>query len=587
MGAQSPAWGLGCVLNVRPETAAVAKAFEQLTTASDATAVLFWDALLGTPDQGLIQDLIASPVDCWHAGLKLGMGSLPGIMDFISPTWMLACDPPPDIEATSWRLSLRACLVRTGVLRKLGGPRPEFQTLEAAALEMGHRWIRRGALMRHVPQLVDHRTTGPQDHETGGAENGGQRSVVSGQLSRGPSLPFVDELRFAYYRHGRKWAGWALFRAVMTRYVSLPCALSSWREVMSWPRPTEPPPLRGSEDRKQKTENRERKSHSEIGDQSSGSGPQFQLSTFNFQLSSARVSVLIPTVDRYPYLRTLLAQLRQQTVPPLEIIIVDQTAGDRRQPGLFAEFGDLPLRVIYHDEPGQCTSRNAGLQMARGDYVLFIDDDDEIQSDLIESHLQTLAEFRAEVSSGVADEVGAGPLPADFCLLRASDVFPTNNTMIRRDVLRRSGLFDLAYNRRQRADGDLGMRIYLAGALMVLNPAISVLHHHAPSGGLRKHKARTVTYAMSRGQVFCRALASVSEFYLAGRYFPRAHVREIFWQSVLGTFSLRGGLTRRLSKAVVSTLLLPHSIWELRCRLAKAKEMTRQYPRIEVMVGNR
>jgi glycosyltransferase involved in cell wall biosynthesis len=285
-------------------------------------------------------------------------------------------------------------------------------------------------------------------------------------------------------------------------------------------------------------------------------------------------------VDRYPYLRTLLAQLRQQTVQALEIIIVDQTAADRRQPELFAEFGDLPLRVIYQDEPGQCTSRNAGLQMAKGDYILFIDDDDEVKSDLIELHLQTLAEFRAEVSSGVADEVGAGSLPDDFCLLRASDVFPTNNTMIDRNVLRRSGLFDLAYNRRQRADGDLGMRIYLSGATMILNPAISVLHHHAPSGGLRNHKARTVTYAMSRNKVFCRTLASVSEFYLARRYFPSAHQREMPWQSLLGTFSIRGGLMKSLIKIAVSTAFLPQSIARLRSRDRAARDLAKTLPQI-------
>src|SRR5436190_2198533 len=133
--------------------------------------------------------------------------------------------------------------------------------------------------------------------------------------------------------------------------------------------------------------------------------PSSQLLSPNSHLPSSgaaapRVSVLIPTVDRYPYLRILLGQLRRQTVRPLEIIIIDQTAADRRQEDLFEEFGDLPLRVICQDQPGQCTSRNAGLQMACGDYILFIDDDDEVKPDLIELHLRTLVEFGVEVSSG-------------------------------------------------------------------------------------------------------------------------------------------------------------------------------------------
>ena len=181
----------------------------------------------------------------------------------------------------------------------------------------------------------------------------------------------------------------------------------------------------------------------------------------------------------------------------------------------------------------------------------------------------------------MADEVGAGPLPPDFQLLRASDVFPTNNTMIKRSVLLRSGLFDLAYNRRARADGDLGMRVYLAGALMVLNPAISVLHHHAPSGGLRKHKARTVTYALSRTSLWQRALASASEIYLAKRYFPPTHRREMLWQSALGTFSVRGPLPKRIARILISAALLPMTVWQLRSRFADANAMATIFPKID------
>jgi glycosyltransferase involved in cell wall biosynthesis len=511
-------------LTGRPARAAAA-AVEQLAKNSRASAILFWDDSLGAPPLDLARQLMESPGDCWHAGLKLGMGGLPRVLPFVSPAWMLSCDPPADIEATSWRLSFSACLARMEVLRALGGLRAEFKTLDAAALEMGHRWIRRGALMRHVPDLAP-----------------------VGAAAR--ALPFEDELRFVYLRHGRKWTGWTVFRAVMTGAASLSEAMRAWRAVTALGRPVEPAPLRPLETR--------------------DSTPA----------EKTAVTVVVPTLDRYPYLRVLLGQLRQQTIRPLEIIIVDQTAPTARQPDLAADFSDLPVKMIFQDQPGQCSSRNAALQMARGDYVLFIDDDDEVAEDLIEAHLRTLRQFQAGASCGVANEAGAGELPADFRFMRASDVFPTNNTMVRRDALLRSGLFDLAYNHRPRADGDLGMRLYLAGTFMVLNPAIAVFHHHAPSGGLRKHKARTVTYAMSRNSIFRRALANASEIYLAGRYWPGGHAREMLWQNVLGTFSLRGGAARRMAKCLVSGALLPFSILELHSRIGIAREMSQRFPQI-------
>ena len=153
---------------------------------------------------------------------------------------------------------------------------------------------------------------------------------------------------------------------------------------------------------------------------------------------------------------------------------------------------------------------------------------------MIEKHLAALERFRNDVSCGVADEDGAGPLPAAFRLTRASDVFPTNNSMIRMSALEGSGLFDLAYDRGARADADLGMRLYLAGNLMVLNSDIHVLHRHAPSGGLRTHGARVITYASSRSRLSHRHLLTATEIYKARRYFSPRQVEEMYWHAALG-----------------------------------------------------
>ena len=48
----------------------------------------------------------------------------------------------------------RQCLVRAEVLSVLGGLDASFDTLAGAALEAGHRWIRHGALMAYVPDLL-------------------------------------------------------------------------------------------------------------------------------------------------------------------------------------------------------------------------------------------------------------------------------------------------------------------------------------------------------------------------------------------------------------------------------------------------
>ncbi|MBI3415666.1 MAG: glycosyltransferase family 2 protein [Verrucomicrobia bacterium] len=522
------AWSLGEVVRLDATPAAVHALVENRLRSSTSDAWLFWDGSLGLPEAKKLESLLAMPGDVWHAGLRLGMAGQPALIDAVASTWMLSCDPDPNIEATSWRLSLRACLIRTGVLRQVGGVRPDFESLAGAALEFGHRLITRGVLIRHLP------------------------SLISSPLASTPftPIPFADELRFVYYRFGKFWTRFALLRAVLEGRVSLAQACKQFRAICRQPKPTEPPPYQHAE----------------------------PIPTEDF--FQARVTVLIPTVDRYPYLRTLLEQLRQQTVPPCQIIVVDQSAAARRDTSLPKDFADLPLQVLYQDQPGQCASRNAGLQLAEGDFVLFLDDDDEVKPQLIEAHLRNLHRFGADVSAGVADEVGAGPLPENFKFIRASDVFPTNNSLIRKSILRRSGLFDLAYNRGQRADGDLGMRLYLSGALMILNSEISVLHHHAPSGGLRLHKARVITYASSRARLNHRQLVSATEIYMAYRYFTRQQLKEMLWHAVLGTFSIRGGKVRKLLKCAISLVCLPHSLWQLRQRHAAAEMMLREFPKI-------
>jgi glycosyltransferase involved in cell wall biosynthesis len=532
-GDEPPAWPLGTVRRAAPDVHSLVECHERELSRSTADAFLFWSARLGRPDPTRVEAVRGKPGDLWHAGLRLGTSGLPRSIDYVAPTWTLNRDPDPAIEATSWRISLDACLMKGDVPRRVGFLRPEFRSLAAAALEFGHRCVASGVLTRHIPSLLSGDPPPVQKSE----------------------IPLEDELRFLYERFGGKWTRWAVLRSALTGRRPVGQSLAVLRRLTRSPRPASPPPYR------------------EVTPPASGTKPD------------RAVTVLIPTVDRYPYLETLLDQLRKQTVPPLEIVIVDQTPVDRRKTDLAAKFSDLPIRLLTLDRAGQCSSRNAGIESSRGEFLIFLDDDDEVPPDLIEKHLAALERFRNDVSCGVADEDGAGPLPEAFRRIRASDVFPTNNSLIRMSALAGSGLFDLAYERGARADADLGMRLYLAGNLMVLNPEIHVLHRHAPSGGLRTHGARVITYASSRNRLTHRHLPSPTEIYLGQRYFSSAQVREALWHSVLGTFSARGSRGRRAVKAILALLLLPHTLVSLRRRRKDAAALLARYPQISRWSG--
>ncbi|MDX2091180.1 MAG: glycosyltransferase family A protein [Kofleriaceae bacterium] len=502
--------------------------FMERQALSSADATLFWDPGLGTPslDEAWLAGLRA---DVAHAGLALGTSGAPIASDFATATWMWNVDPSPEIVATSWRLSLRACLIRRDVLRQLGGIHPGFRSLDAAALELGHRYLTRGAFVQHEPRLV------------AGARLAGAR-LQPVQLS------LHDELLFAQLRFGPFWARWALGRGLITRAYrasDLPDAIKALTVKVPAAR-------------------------------------TFVRTERRVSLSlDAQVSVILPTIERYPYLRALLPQLAAQTYPVHEIIIVDQTPAKARDRTLATDFPALPIRIIYQDTPGQCTARNEALRIATGDHALFIDDDDEVEPDLVERHLTTMAIYDVDVCCGVAEEDGAGPIPEYQQFLRASDVFPTNNSMIRRRVLAATGMFDLAYDRKVCEDRDLGMRLYLAGTLMILDSRISVLHHHAPRGGLRKHGARAVTYASSRTRLTHRNLPHISEIYLGLRYFSERQVREMIVLRTLGTMRSKGVPLHQMMKLAYGLGVMGDSRRKVEAAEQAARELLRSYPQID------
>lgn len=520
-------WPLGEIFAITPSVNAISECIRQNLSGSIAEAWLFWDIAFGLPDPDLIQALLEKQGDVWHAGLKMGLVGQPALIDFVSPTWMLNRDPDPDIEATSWRMSLRCCLVRTDVLLQMGGPVTSFNTLEGASLEMGHRYIQQGVFIRYTPELLQ-TTTG----------------IIP------PVIPLEDQLRFIKMRYGTKWMRWAIVRAALTGNTSINklTHASSAMGKISMPQ------------RKQVYHHRLEAPARLTGEE--------------------KVSVLIPTINRYPYLRVLLDQLRHQTIKPFEILVIDQTPAQFRDDQLPQQFADLPLRWFTLHQAGQCSSRNFGLEQAQGDFVLFVDDDEEISDNLIECHLASLITHDNSVSNGIVTELNAGPVPANFTFQRISDVFPAGNTLIKKEILKKSRLFDLAYDHGQRADGDLGMRIYLSGERMILNPDISILHHHAPQGGLRTHKARVNTRAASRKKINLRVLPSVSDLYLSHRYFTYFQVREMLWISVLGTFSLHGPWWKKILKALLSLVALPQSIWQIHTRNRTAEKMLLTFPQI-------
>ncbi len=206
------------------------------------------------------------------------------------------------------------------------------------------------------------------------------------------------------------------------------------------------------------------------------------------------VSVIIATYNHARFVAGAINSLLNQTRPPEEIIVVDDGSTDDTQ-AVLARYG-TPVRVLRQTNQGRSVARNAGLSVARGDAIVFLDSDDELVPDSLERRVKILeASPTVDVvygdmyivdtdgrRLGVHREYMPGPRPSGFVLgelaLRCFILMPA---MIRRTAIGQHR-FDEQLVRGE--DYDLWRRLAAAGQFRYVEE---------PIGNYRIHDANTVT----------------------------------------------------------------------------------------------
>jgi glycosyltransferase involved in cell wall biosynthesis len=126
---------------------------------------------------------------------------------------------------------------------------------------------------------------------------------------------------------------------------------------------------------------------------------------------------VVVTKDRPRELARLLASLVSQTVRPDEVLVVDNGSGPDVAAAAVAFEASLPLRLVVEPEPGIPAARNRGIREARGDLVLFTDDDCEADPRWVERLVRPFARdpHIGAVGGEILSGEQAGGLVEDFC----------------------------------------------------------------------------------------------------------------------------------------------------------------------------
>lgn len=200
-------------------------------------------------------------------------------------------------------------------------------------------------------------------------------------------------------------------------------------------------------------------------------------------LSKPLISIVIPTLNRYQYLKDVFKDLENQSYKNFEVIVVDQTEPFQED---FYKGWNFNLTYWHQKEKALWKARNEAIQKANGDYILLYDDDSLVGSDWIEEHLKCLDYFTADLSSGVSLSVVGAEVPKHYSYFRWSDQLDTGNVMLKKEIFYTIGFFDLNFEKQRMGDGEYGLRCYLNGFKNISNYKAKRIHLKVSEGGLRQ-----------------------------------------------------------------------------------------------------
>ncbi|WP_339634546.1 glycosyltransferase family 2 protein [Bizionia echini] len=236
------------------------------------------------------------------------------------------------------------------------------------------------------------------------------------------------------------------------------------------------------------------------------------------------VSVVIPTLNRYSYLKAVLLDFEKQDYPHFELLVVDQS--EPFQADFYQAF-DLPIRVIRQEEKALWLARNTAIQAAKGSLIALSEDDVRIPSDWLSKHIACLDFFDAQVSAGVFYPKGHS-IPKARSFFAIATQFATGNALLYRSVFEEVGLFDRQFEKQRMGDGEFGARVYLAGIRSISNPYASCIDVKAGTGGLREMGS----WDAFRPSTFFAPRPIPSVLYYFRKYYGNTAARWALWRTI-------------------------------------------------------
>jgi glycosyltransferase involved in cell wall biosynthesis len=234
------------------------------------------------------------------------------------------------------------------------------------------------------------------------------------------------------------------------------------------------------------------------------------------------LSAVVCTYNRAELLAKMLESLCRQSLPreQFEIVVINDGSTDDTEGTVRSFEGKLPLRSLFQKNAGLAAAKNHGLFASRGDFVLFLDDDDVANETLLEEHVKTHREYPADQyavlgHTRLSPEIAAKPLMYfvvevgcflfSYVSLKPGELldytyFWGGRSSCKRSLLLEHGVFNPVF-RFGCEDIELGYRLAKQGLRVVYNEqAVSVMVRDIDFAGFcrRLERQGNSNYVFSR-----------------------------------------------------------------------------------------
>lgn len=224
------------------------------------------------------------------------------------------------------------------------------------------------------------------------------------------------------------------------------------------------------------------------------------------QIAHPLISVIVPAFNAEGTIERALESVLRQSYRPLEVVVVDDASRDRTCE-VVQQWSGLPVSLVRHDRnKGPGATRNSGIQSARGEYLAFLDADDEWTEEKLEIQLGviaadpaiTLVSCDAHWIAPNGDRVGtifedAEPLngPDAWKRLLAYSFISTPCVLARRETVLEAGGFNEDLLIAQ--DQDMWIRLALLGDVHCLDETL-VRINISEGSHIRKNASRELEF---------------------------------------------------------------------------------------------